>query len=167
MTVGQKNWLQSQGINVHDALQCMVEWEMPNGTHFNQTLLNNWIDPETTSAVSDQKIKFVGTKGRFEADQKERGIRLVVDGENFETPNPDFCQPYGNSDKQNRWKGYGIESIITFLQDVDDIIKDDKTPRNLEGKRPTFKEAKISTSVIETALKSLADHSNWKLVDTT
>ena len=165
MAVGQKNWLKSKGINVHDAIQCMVEWKMPNGTLFNQTLLNNWIDPETTSALSDQKIKFVGTKGRFEADQKERGIRLVIDDESLGTPNPDFCQPYGTENSQIRWQGYGIKSISTFLQDVNDIISDNKTPESFEGKRPTFNEAIISTAVIESAGNSLADNGNWKPVE--
>lgn len=165
MAVGQKNWLKSKGINVHDAIQCMVEWKMPNGTLFNQTLLNNWIDPETTSALSDQKLKFVGTKGRFEADQKERGIRLVIDDESLGTPNPDFCQPYGTENSQIRWQGYGIKSISTFLQDVNDIISDNKTPESFEGKRPTFNEAIISTAVIESAGNSLADNGNWKPVE--
>ena len=102
MATGQKNWLKNQGFNVHDSIQCMVEWKMPDSTIFNQTLLTNWVDPETSSAVSDQKIRFVGTKGRFEADQKDRGINLIVDGESIVTPNPDFCQSYGNKTSQIR-----------------------------------------------------------------
>ena len=165
MAIGQKNWLKSQGLEVHDALQCMVEWKMPNSTLFNQTLLNSWVDPETTSAVSDQKLKFIGTKGRYETDQKERGISLVVDGENLGTPNPDFCQPYGTTDNHSQWQGYGIESIVTFLKDANDIISGRQTPNNLEDKRPTFKEAVISTAVIEAAGKSLEDSGNWKPVE--
>ena len=165
MATGQKNWLISQDLDVHDSIQCMVEWKMPDGTIFNQTLLNNWIDPETTSAVSDQKIKFVGTKGRFEADQKARGIDLVVDGENRGTPNPDFCQSYGNENSQVHWQGYGIKSIVTFLQDVNAIITDNNPPSGFEGKRPTFKESMISTAVVETAVKSLSDRGNWKPVE--
>ena len=33
--------------------QCMVEWKTAEGHLFNQTLLVNWIDPETSSAMSD------------------------------------------------------------------------------------------------------------------
>ena len=44
---------------------------MPDKTLFTETILTNWIDPENSSAMSDQKIKFIGTKGRFEADQKK------------------------------------------------------------------------------------------------
>ena len=40
---------------------------------FTQTLLVNWIDPENTSSMSDQKIKFVGT----EEDMKEIKKREV------------------------------------------------------------------------------------------
>ena len=154
-----------QGLDVHDSIQCMVEWEMPNKTCFNQTLLINWIDPESTSAMSDQKLKFVGTKGHYIGDQKDRGISLVIDDENFQTPNPDFCQSYGTENSQIRWQGYSIESIVTFLKDVNDIISGNKTPESFGGKRPTFKEGIISTAVVETAGKSLADKGNWKPVE--
>tara|TARA_Y100000031_G_scaffold90351_1_gene99406 strand:- start:30 stop:1205 length:1176 start_codon:yes stop_codon:yes gene_type:complete len=165
MATGQKNWLKNQGINVHDSIQCMIEWKMPDSTIFNQTLLTNWVDPETSSAVSDQKIRFVGTKGRFEADQKDRGINLIVDGESIVTPNPDFCQSYGNKTSQIRWEGYGIESIITFLKDVNAIVNNNKFPASFEGNRPTFKESIISTAVIEAVVHSLSDHGNWKPVE--
>ena len=165
MATGQKNWLKNQGFNVHDSIQCMVEWKMPDSTIFNQTLLTNWVDPETSSAVSDQKIRFVGTKGRFEADQKDRGINLIIDGESIVTPNPDFCQSYGNKTSQIRWEGYGIESIITFLKDVNAIVNNNKFPASFEGNRPTFKESIISTAVIEAVVHSLSDHGNWKPVE--
>ena len=58
----KEKWLKSQSLNVDDSIQCMIEWKMDNGDLFTQTLLTNWIDPENTSAMSDQKIKFVGTK---------------------------------------------------------------------------------------------------------
>ena len=165
MATGQKNWLKNQGFNVHDSIQCMVEWKMPDSTIFNQTLLTNWVDPETSSAVSDQKIRFVGTKGRFEADQKDRGINLIIDGESIVTPNPDFCQSYGNKTSQIRWEGYGIESIITFLKDVNAIVNNNKFPASFEGNRPTFKESINSTAVIEAVVHSLSDHGNWKPVE--
>ena len=161
MALGQKNWLKSQGLDIHDSIQCMIEWKMENGILFNQTLLTNWIDPESTSARSNQKLNFVATKGRFDSDQKERGISLVVDGENLETPNPDFCQPYGITDNQSRWHGYGIESIVTFLEDSKNIINGEKVPNDFENIRPTFKEALVSTAVIEAASESLSDNNNW------
>ena len=73
-----------------------IEWELPTKERFTQTLLTNWIDPETSTAMSDQKIKIIGTKGHFESDQKDRGIRINIDDENFEHPNPYFCHMNGN-----------------------------------------------------------------------
>ena len=165
MALGQKNWLKSQGLDIHDAIQCMVEWKMENGKLFNQTLLTNWIDPESTSAMSDQKLKVVGTRGRFEANQKERGIRLIVDGKTLEEPNPDFCQPYKIKNGETQWQGYGIESIVTFFEDVTHIINGQELPEYFENKRPTFNEATISTAVIEAAGKSLTQDGMWITID--
>jgi predicted dehydrogenase len=166
MAVGQKNWLIRKGLNVYDSIQCMVEWRS-NGFMFNQTLLVNWIDPQTTSAISDQKIKFVGTEGRFESDQKDRGIRILADGKNMEEPNPDFCHSYGLTEGHLAWKGYGIDSITTFLDDVSDIFNGKSTPLDLESKRPSFSEALVSTSVVQAANKSLLTDNSWYKVDTT
>jgi len=167
MATGQKKWLQEQGIDVYDAKQCMIEWETADGHVFNQTLLVNWVDPETSSAMSDQKIKFVGTKGRFEGDQKERGVRLLYDNQNLEQPNPDFCRPFQGSDKNLVWEGYGINSITAFLNDVLNILENRIQPSQLEDKRPTFAEALFPTGVIEAAQKSIQNNSSWQKVDLT
>ena len=159
MAVGQKNWLTKKGINVYDSIQCIVEWKIENGNIFSQTLLVNWIDPENTTAMSDQKIKFVGTKGRFNSDQKDRGIEIISDSENIEVPNPDFCRPYGT--EKITWRGYGIESITNFLCDAFEITNNKITPSDLEGFRPTFKEALVSTTILELASKSLHDEGKW------
>ena len=164
MATGQKVWLKKQGMNVFDAIQCTVEWTSLSGNIFNQTLLLNWVDPETSSAMSDQKIKFVGTLGRYEGDQKERGIRLLYDSQKMEEPNPDFCRLYKKNDKTLDWEGYGINSITTFLDDVCKISENKIQPAQFEGKRPTFSEAFYSTAVIEAAHKSLQNNLSWQKV---
>ena len=83
----------------------MVEWKTDEGYHFIQTLLVYWIDPETSSAMSDQKIKFIGTRGRFEGDQKERGgVRTLTDGYPLEELNPDFCRAYTAEEGYLAWE---------------------------------------------------------------
>ena len=114
--------------------------------------------------MSDQKIKFVGTNGRYEGDQKERGVRILLDGQPLEEPNPDFCRAYQTTDGYLAWEGYGIDSIICFLNDVSSIINKEKTPHDYEGKRPTFLESVISTAVIESAVSSLEKQSVWKKI---
>tara|TARA_B100000212_G_C27352815_1_gene524457 strand:+ start:172 stop:1347 length:1176 start_codon:yes stop_codon:yes gene_type:complete len=164
MAIGQKTEIIQKGINTFDAIQCIIEWEMPNGYKFSETILTSWIDPENSTAMSDQKIKFIGTKGRYEADQKERGIRLNTEDLGVEHINPDFCMPYGSENGKIQWRGYGIESITTFLDDVIALEEGQKDLEELQVQRPSFQEALVSTMVLEAAHKSLAEQSTWQNV---
>jgi predicted dehydrogenase len=162
MAIGQKTEIVQQGIDTFDAIQCIIEWEMPNGYKFSETILTSWIDPENSTAMSDQKIKFIGTKGRYEADQKERGIRINTDDLGVEHINPDFCMPYGSEDGKIHWRGYGIDSITTFLDDVIALLDGRKDLGELLIQRPSFQEALVSTMVVEAAHKSLNEQSTWQ-----
>ena len=164
MAIGQKTEIIKKGIDTFDAIQCIIEWEMPAGEIFTQTILTGWIDPENSTAMSDQKVKFIGTKGRYEADQKERGIRINTDDLGVEHLNPDFCMPYGSSDGKIHWRGYGIDSITSFLDDVMALENGCKSLEELLNERPSFQEALISTKVIEAAHESLKSHSSWKMI---
>ena len=70
MAIGQKSEIIKQNINTFDAIQCVAEWQMTDGSKFTETILSSWIDPETSSAVSDQKIKFIGSNGRYEGSER-------------------------------------------------------------------------------------------------
>jgi len=164
MAIGQKTEIVQKGIDTFDAIQCIIEWEMPDGCKFSETILTSWIDPENSTAMSDQKIKFIGTKGRYEADQKERGIRLNTEDLGVEHINPDFCMPYGSEEGKIRWRGYGIESITTFLNDVIDLEDGHKDLEELQIQRPSFQEALVSTMVVEAAHKSLKEQSTWQKI---
>jgi len=161
MAVGQKKFLVSHGINAYDSIQAVIEWKPASGNIFTSSFFTNWIDPENTSAMSDQKIKVIGTKGRYEADQKNRGIRIVTDANSIEEPNPDFCSMYGASAGDISFKGYGIESVLQFLSDVCGIESGELKISELEGKRPTFKDSIIPAIVIEAVNKSLAKNGAW------
>lgn len=166
MAIGQKTEIIKHGIDTFDAIQCIIDWEMPDGTNFTETILTSWVDPENSSAVSDQKIKFIGTKGRYEADQKERGIRINTDDLGVQHINPDFCMPYGKDEGDIHWHGYGIESIATFIDDVIGLEDGSKTLSDLERNRPSFQESLISTIVTEAAHRSLEDSSSWQSIET-
>jgi len=163
MAIGQKNYLVSKGLDTYDSIQCIVEWEMPSGYRFSSSILTNWIDPEQTTAMSDQKIKVIGTKGRYEADQKYRGILIVTDEQGVEEPNPDFSAFYLASESKSFFKGYGAESVIQFIKDVSNIISGKLSPSELEveGRRPTFKEALIPTLILEATNESLCSGGDW------
>ena len=161
MAIGQKKWLKDHNINVHDSIQCIIEWQNTNNILFTQTLLLNWVDPETSSSMSDQKLQFVGTKGRFVSDQKRRGVTIISDNNNLEEPNPDFCYSYMNENNQSEYKGYGIKSITTFINDSFNLYNEQEQLNELKKIRPTFEESLISTSVIESASESLNSNGHW------
>lgn len=160
MATGQKRWLRSKGVDAYDSIQAVIEWEMPSGSRFISHILTNWIDPESTSAMSDQKIKVIGTKGRFESDQKQRGIKIVLDGHYTEEPNPYFSASYGGKGKAE-YRGYGIRSVHQFLDDCCHIEDGLIEAQDLDQKRPTFRQSFIPTAVIEAVNRSLINKSTW------
>ena len=160
MAIGQKNWLSSKGVDTYDSVQSAIEWRMPSGKKFVSMVSTNWVDPEATSAMSDQTIKAVGTLGRFESDQKRRGIILITDKGGIQELNPYFCTSYGEHGKVT-YRGYGIDSICRFLSDVANIENGSMTTDDLEGVRPTFRQAVVSTSVLEAVNMSLRRNGEW------
>ena len=161
MAIGQKNYLFSRGIDNYDSIQVVVEWAMPSGALFSSVFITNWIDPESSSAMSNQRIKVIGTKGRYEADQKRRGICVTSDEEGTEEPNPDFCSMYGSRNGDISFQGYGIDSITRFLKDVTLIENGYLKVEELDKKRPTFKESIVPTVIIEAVNRSIAENGRW------
>lgn len=160
LAIGQKEYLFSKGIDVYDSIEALIEWEMLSGRRFSSHILTNWVDPENTSAMSDQKIKVIGTKGRFESDQKNRGIRIVIDDKGIEEPNPYFCAKYGPKGAAY-YRGYGIDSVHQFLNDVIQIEEGRIKIADLDDKRPTFKQSIVPTAVLEAVNKSLKNNGRW------
>jgi hypothetical protein len=160
MAIGQKNWLRAQGIDTYDSIQGTIEWEMPSGSRFCEYILTNWIDPESTSAMSGQSIKAIGTRGRFESDQKRRGLTIVTDERGIEEPNPYYCTPYHLEGKV-AYRGYAIDSIITFLNDAAQVAEGMVRIEDLEEKRPTFRESVVPTAILEAANRSLQQGGEW------
>ena len=157
--VGQKNFLKSKGIDTFDAIEVIIEWKQ--GTNvFSSTFLCNWIDPNNTSAVSYQSIKFIGTNGRIESDQKNRGLQLITDDQGIEDINPYFNQNY-NLENSVFFKGYGIESFLQFFKDCDLVLKSKKPAKTFENIRPTFSNTLYSVLVIEAVNKSLHSNGKW------
>ena len=158
---GQKYWLAKKGINTYDAIQTFIEWKCLNGKKFTSSIATNWIDPNNTTAMSDQKISVIGTKGRVDSDQKNRGVQIVTDAKGVEDFNPYFSQFYGDGNGFKKFQGYGEKSIRQFLEDVCFIQQGANTIKDFEGSRPTFKEGLVSTSVLEAVDKSLRTNNKW------
>jgi predicted dehydrogenase len=167
MAVGQRCRLRSQGIKTYDAVQACIEWSLPGATApFVSTFAANWIDPNTTSALSYQSLKVVGTEGRFESDQRDRGLEVITEAGGIETLNPYFTQSYPVGDGTRReYRGYGIDSVRAFLEDVRDLHDGRVAPADLEPVRPTLRQALASTAVVDAVNQSLARDGAWVAIE--
>jgi len=161
MARGQWGWLKEKGVEVYDAVHGTIDWLTHGGDHFVSYILTNWVDPESTSAMSDQRIKVIGTRGRCESDQKKRGLQLVSDENGIEDINPDFCATYLDEKARLTYKGYGIKSIHTFIKDVNAVVQGKVRPEDLESMRPSFESALAATAVVEAVNASLKNGGAW------
>lgn len=162
MGVGQRCHLRQHSINAYDSVQACVEWVVPGSdVPFISTFVANWIDPNTTSALSYQSLKVIGTLGRFESDQKDRGLRVITEADGIEDLNPYFTQSYPLADASREYRGYGIDSIRTFLEDVRRLHDGECAPSDLEPHRPTLRQALVSTAVVDAVNQSLRTDGTW------
>lgn len=153
---GQKDYLEEIGIDTWDSMQVVIEWQRDDGKPFVSTHISNWIDPDETSAISDQKINIVGTQGRYQADQKHRGIQLVTDNIGVKDVNPYFTSQYPDSSTGKlTYDGYGIKSIIQFVNDVANVIDGKVELTELNKSRPSFDTCIVSSAIIEAAKESV------------
>jgi predicted dehydrogenase len=167
LATGQRRLLAARGVDTYDAIQALIEWEQPQTGHrFTASLLTNWIDPLATSAMSDQHITYVGTRGRLECEQKERGLRLISDDTGIQDINPYFSSfQYNIEDTACDFRGYGYTSLIQFLRDCAALQQGHVTPDDLRGLRATFADCRASTAVIEAVNLSLAHDGAWITID--
>ena len=128
-----------------------------NGKVFFSHIITNWIDPNNSSATSDQKINFVGEKGRFFSDQKNRGIFTVSDKNQLNHINPYFTNL--NFSENYFYDGYGIRNIKSFIKSVKKIEFD-----NLKKLNSSFYDSIYSTKVIEAVNQSLNKNSKVILI---
>jgi predicted dehydrogenase len=166
MAHGQMGILKASGIHTYDAVHVSILWKrLDSGHTFYSHFNTNWIDPDCTSAMSDQKIKIVGTLGRIELDQKNRGIELVTTKRGIQHLNPYFAEFLPNQDGSQYFNGYGAKSIMTFLDDVQRLKTGKASLSILQKSRPSFQSALASTAVIEKVNESMAGDSAWLSID--
>ncbi len=163
LAYGTNGILKDSGINTFDSVHALIEWQNPENISekFISSFNTNWIDPDCTSAMSDQKYKVIGTKGRIECDQKNRGIELVSETTGIQALNPYFSEYLPDEDGNLQYGGYALKSVGSFVKDVQDITDGKTTPSELENTRPSFKQSQISTAVIEAVNESLKNNSQW------
>ena len=162
IAIGTDGILKEKGINTYDSIHATIVWY--NNENSEQKMVTqfstNWIDPSTSSAMSDQKYTVIGTKGRIESNQKHRGVEVTTESEGIQSINPYFSKYHGKT-----YSGYDFKSISQFLIDVNEIIEGNIIVDTLEELRPTFKDTLPTSSVIDAVNTSLIDNSNWAYIN--
>ncbi len=159
--IGTRTLLTSMGIETYDSVHATIEWRGDDGHRFISQIASNWIDPDSSTAMSDQRYEIIGTRGRIDLDQKNRGLDVVVAGRNAQAVNPYFSSFLPGAADHDVFQGYGHSSVNSFVTDVSKLEAGDMTLQTLPRGRPTFADAQVSTAVIEAANVSLVEDGAW------
>jgi predicted dehydrogenase len=148
-----------------NAIHTLIEWQAPAKSHrFFSSIVTNWIDSNASSSMSDQKVNAVGLLGRYQSDQKNRGVQIVTPT-GIEDVNPYFTQLYKDAVGEFTVQGYGPKSVLQFLEDVTLLLNHKISLAELNATRPSFESARLSTQVIEAAQRSLTTNNQWSFID--
>ena len=160
---GSRGILNKMGIDAMDSINASIMWYNPANPAmtFISQFNTNWIDPNSSSAMSDQKYKIVGTAGRIELDQKNRGVSIVNEEEKIRDINPYFSEYLYDIDGKLKFTGYGYRSLRQFICDVNSLELNQTTLPHLAAHRPGFKSSLVSVAVIETVNQALIQPYSW------
>jgi predicted dehydrogenase len=143
----QWGYLKNKGINTPDSIQAAIKWKNLREKKYFMSFINcSWVDSNNKPAVSDQNLLLVGSKGKFFSDQMNRGTQYLTDNEGYKIPNPYFTQRYLDSNNNYFYDGYGIKSILNFLNITNDKINNLKI--NLSS-QPTFYNTHLTVETLE------------------
>jgi D-galacturonate reductase len=160
--VGTRGVLDAKGIETWDSIHATIVWRAGAATDEMVTQLAiGWVDPPATSALSDQKFLLVGSEGRLDLDQKDRGVTLVTAGGGIEALNPYFSMILDDVNGAASFQGYGFKSIQRYILDVFDVMAKRVSPKSLEANRPSLRQALVSTAVVEAVNRSLLQGGEW------
>jgi predicted dehydrogenase len=160
--VGTRGVLDGHGIKTWDSIHATIVWRQGTASDEMVTQLAiGWVDPPSTSALSDQRFLLVGSEGRMDLDQKDRGVTLVTADGGIEALNPYFSMILDDANGAAAFQGYGYKSIERYVLDVCDVMAKRVSPRSLDANRPSLRQALVSTAVVEAANRSLLHGGEW------
>lgn len=164
--IGTRGVLDARDVHTWDSVHATIVWGRGRSSDQMVTQLAiGWIDPPGTSALSDQRFLVVGSEGRMDLDQKDRGVTLVTTTDGVESVNPYFSMVLNDPNDNPVFQGYGFRSIERYLLDVADVIAHRVSAKSLEMTRPSLQQALVSTCVIEAVNRSLERGGEWSDVE--
>ena len=161
LAFGQKDYLVNKKINTYDSIQVLIKWLRKDNKSFVSSHLTNWIDPNSSTAMSNQYISIIGTKGRVDSDQKNRGLKLTDENNNYDI-NPYFSSTIFDKKGVNIF-GYGIKSIQNFIENVYKLNNNQISLKYLNKNSPSFENCLDTVKIIEAVEKSLKSNKKIKI----
>ncbi len=154
--VGQKNLLcdwPAGAIDTFDSMQVRVEYERGLAIEY----VNAWINPADFEGPVNQEMALVGTRGRVEFDQQDRGLRAAIEGLGSRTFNPHFTHDVPRfGAPAPAYDGYGKDSLIACLAAAALVKTGRARAEDLAGAYPTAAEARESVGVLVAAAEVAA-----------
>ena len=154
---GSKAELVSRNIDTWDSVHVWLFWVNDKNREFLTQYNLSWVDSNTSPALSDQSYKILGSQGRAEVDQRNRGFSLTLQGSSMQYINPWFSEFLEVDEDIFEIQGYGVKSITQFIYDCKDILDGVAEPKKYINNRPSFQNCLASTKVIEAVNKCLKD----------
>jgi predicted dehydrogenase len=145
--VGQKKRLLQEGINAYDAVQVRVDFDNGLSMYFH----NNWITPSDFEGPVNQGHEIVGTKGKIESDQQDRGLRWWTKDGGCRTANTHFTREVSRPGSAAMYVGYGVDSLIAALAAICRMKFSGATRESLGGIYPTAEQGRIVVAVLHAA----------------
>jgi predicted dehydrogenase len=138
----KKRLIADFGIDAFDCTNAKVNFK--NGATFNFD--TSWILPGGFESIVNQEIRIVGTKGCFECDSQDRGLRSCIIDEGMRTYNNNFSSKQTDIHGRTMYRGYGIESIQDFAKNVA-YLKGGGSFEALNGKYPSGEDGREATRI--------------------
>ena len=145
--VGQKKRLVRDGIDAYDAVQVRVDFDNGLSMQFH----NNWITPSDFEGPVNQGHELLGTAGKIESDQQDRGLRWWTQGGGGHTANSHFTRVVPAVSGQASYIGYGVDSLTACLAAICRFKFFGANRQSLESIYPTAAQARIVVGVLHAA----------------
>ena len=112
---GVVNKMLDGDANVADIVETQVRWAGENGDVFTSYHISGWNDPKETESMTYQEVHILCENGHIDSDQRDRGIRKVISGQGYNSPNPYFFDLNSGLIGNGIDTKYGFISIKTFI----------------------------------------------------
>jgi predicted dehydrogenase len=147
--VGQKKRLIRDGIDAYDAVQVRVDFANGMSISFH----NNWITPADFEGPVNQGHEIVGTDGKVESDQQDRGFRWWHAGGGTRTSNNHFTRDVRRPDGSQAYVGYGVDSLTACVVAIARVRVLGEKRDAVAGTYPTAEEARITVAIVDAAAR--------------